>query len=50
MRKTLRHQDGPEANADPAPPLGSWRAMYWLVLGTAAVLIVVFWLLTRAYQ
>ncbi len=35
---------------DDAPPLlGSWRNIYLLVLGTLALLIALFWALTRAY-
>ena len=35
---------------DDAPPvLGSWRNIYLFVLGTLAVLVVLFWALTRAY-
>jgi len=35
---------------DDAPPiLGSWRSIYLLVLGTLALLIALFWALTRAY-
>lgn len=35
---------------DDAPPvLGSWRNIYLFVVGTLAVLVVLFWALTRAY-
>ena len=35
---------------DDAPPLlGSWRNIYLLVLGTLALLVALFWALTRAY-
>jgi hypothetical protein len=35
---------------DDAPPvLGSWRNIYLFVLGTLAVLVVLFWALTRAH-
>jgi hypothetical protein len=32
---------------DPPPLLGTWRAIYLLVLGELAVLVVAFYLLTR---
>jgi hypothetical protein len=35
---------------EPPPVLGSWRNIYALVLGTLAVLVFVFWAITRAYQ
>ncbi|WP_225411808.1 hypothetical protein [Stigmatella hybrida] len=35
---------------DDAPPLlGSWRNIYLFVLGVLALLIALFWALTRAY-
>ena len=35
---------------DDAPPLlGSWRNIYLLVLGILALLIALFWAITRAY-
>ncbi len=35
---------------DDAPPvLGSWRNIYLFVLGTFALLVALFWALTRAY-
>jgi hypothetical protein len=35
---------------DDAPPvLGSWRNIYFLVLGCLALLVALFWALTRAY-
>jgi hypothetical protein len=35
---------------DDAPPLlGSWRNIYLLVLGCLALLVALFWALTRAY-
>jgi hypothetical protein len=35
---------------DDVPPLlGSWRNIYLLVLGTLALLVALFWALTRAY-
>lgn len=51
----------PETPADPSPParpeldetpplLGSWRNIYLVVLGNLALLVVLFWLLTRAYR
>jgi len=41
----------PRPELDDAPPiLGSWRNIYIVVLGTLAVLVVLFALLTRAYS
>jgi hypothetical protein len=35
---------------DDVPPLlGSWRNIYLLVLGTLALLVALFWALTRVY-
>lgn len=35
---------------DDVPPLlGSWRNIYLLVLGILALLVALFWALTRAY-
>ena len=40
----------PRPELDDAPPLlGSWRNIYLLVLGFLALLIALFWALTRAY-
>lgn len=39
----------PEMDATP-PLLGSWRNIYLVVLGNLAVLVLLFWLLTRAYR
>ncbi len=40
----------PRPELDDAPPLlGSWRNIYLFVLGTLALLIALFWALTRAY-
>jgi len=43
--------DSPERpELDDVPPLlGSWRNIYLLVLGTLALLVALFWALTRAY-
>jgi len=35
--------------SEPPPLLGSWRALYTLVLGALAAQILVYWLVTRAY-
>jgi hypothetical protein len=32
---------------DPPPLLGSWRNLYWLVLGELAALVLLFFALTR---
>ncbi|WP_331102345.1 hypothetical protein [Archangium sp.] len=40
----------PRPELDDAPPvLGSWRNIYLFVLGTLALLIALFWAITRAY-
>ena len=40
----------PRPELDDVPPvLGSWRNIYLFVLGTLAVLVALFWALTRAY-
>lgn len=42
--------EAPRPELDDAPPiLGSWRNIYLVVLGTLAVLVVLFWMLTEAY-
>ncbi len=41
----------PRPELHDAPPLlGSWRNIYLLVLGNLALLIALFWALTRAYS
>ena len=35
---------------EPPPLLGSWRNLYAAVLANLALLVVVLWLLTRAYS
>jgi hypothetical protein len=41
----------PRPELDDAPPiLGSWRNIYLLLLGSLALLIALFWALTRAYS
>ena len=35
---------------EPPPFLGAWRNLYLLVLAELALLIVLFWLLTRRFQ
>ncbi|QRN94728.1 hypothetical protein JRI60_37265 [Archangium violaceum] len=41
----------PRPQLDDAPPLlGSWRNIYFFVLGSLAVFIALFWALTRAYS
>ena len=43
--------DGTPDPLDETPPLlGSWRNIYAVVLGTLAVLVIIFWLVTRAYR
>jgi hypothetical protein len=41
----------PRPELDDAPPLlGSWRNIYLLVLGNLALLVALFWAITRAYS
>ncbi len=35
---------------DPPPLLGSWNALYSLVLGFLAVQVAVYWMITVAYR
>ena len=35
---------------DPPPFLGSWRRIYWGIVLYLAVLILLFWLFTRAWK
>ena len=37
-------------NQEEAPPLGSWKRMYALVLANLVVLIVLFYAFTRAFD
>jgi hypothetical protein len=40
----------PRPELDDAPPLlGSWRNIYLLVLGNLALLVALFWAITRVY-
>ncbi len=39
----------PELDETP-PLLGSWRNIYVVVLGNLALLVLIFWLLTRAFN
>lgn len=44
------HDEPQRADLDETPPiLGSWRAIYLVVLGNLAVLVLLFWAVTRAY-
>jgi hypothetical protein len=41
---------GSRPELDDVPPvLGTWRNIYLCVLGTLALLVALFWALTRAY-
>lgn len=41
----------PRPELDDTPPLlGSWRNIYAVVLGNLAVLVLLFWLITRVYS
>ena len=43
--------DGPRADLDATPPLlGSWRNLYLLVVGSQAVVALLFYLVTRVYE
>lgn len=35
---------------EPPPPLGSWRRMYAAVLLNLALLVLLFWLFSRAFS
>lgn len=35
---------------DPPPFLGSWKNIYWLLMGNLAVLILLFYLFTRHFS
>ncbi|WP_255360000.1 hypothetical protein [Rufibacter sp. DG15C] len=39
-----------KGDIDPPPFFKTWKGMYWLVLGVLAFLIVLFYLMTEAYQ
>ncbi|GGK67096.1 hypothetical protein ACD591_03010 [Rufibacter glacialis] len=39
-----------KGDIDPPPFFKTWKAMYWLVLGVLAGLILVFYLITQAYS
>lgn len=42
--------ENPPPELDDRPPvLGSWRNIYAVVLGTLALLVVVFWIITEVY-
>lgn len=38
-----------DALDDRPPLLGSWRNLYFMVIGTLATLVTIFWWLTRHY-
>ena len=38
------------SSEEPPPLLGSWRNLYAAVVGNLALLVLLFWLLTRAYS
>ena len=40
----------PARQEEPPPLLGSWRALYAAVLGTLALLIVLFYLFGKAFR
>ena len=47
----LQPPDAKRPELSDAPPvLGSWRNIYLFVLGASALLIALFWALTRAYS
>jgi hypothetical protein len=49
---STRPPDKPSAGAeldDRPPVLGSWRNIYGAVLGSLVVVVLVFWLITKAY-
>ena len=51
MSDALKTPEPPRPELDETPPLlGSWRNIYVVVLGNLAVLIVLFWLITRVFE
>ncbi|MGM0575276.1 MAG: hypothetical protein ACQEXJ_06060 [Myxococcota bacterium] len=51
MRIEVPGEEEPRADLDETPPLmGSWPKLYALVVGSQAVLVLVFYLLTRLYS
>lgn len=43
--------EAPRPDLDARPPLlGSWRNIYLVVLGNLALLVVIFWAITRAFE
>lgn len=49
MEPTLDHEARPDLDERP-PLLGSWRRIYAVVLGNLALLVFLFWVMTKAYQ
>ncbi len=39
-----------EIPVDPPPFLGSWKNIYWLLMGNLVVLILLFYLFTRHFS
>ena len=53
MNSKLKTQNSkpPEAGPDSSPPfLKSWRRLYAVVLGELAILIILFYLFTKAFE
>jgi hypothetical protein len=44
------HPVDTEKELDGPPFFKSWSGMYWLVLGNLALLIVVFYIITKVYE
>ncbi|MFP2932102.1 hypothetical protein ACLESO_44450 [Pyxidicoccus sp. 3LG] len=48
---SLEKPPSPRPELDDAPPLlGTWRNIYLVVLGTFALFVALFWVLTEAYS
>ena len=50
MKKNTTPPVDTEKPIEKPPFFGSWSGMYWLVLGNLAFLIVLFYIITRAYS
>jgi hypothetical protein len=51
LKLTTPNSKPPEVGPDSSPPLlKSWRRLYAVVLGELAVLIILFYLFTKAFE
>ena len=50
MRET-EHRTAPASDGEEQPPIGgSWRVLYTVVIGNLALLILLFYVFTRAFS